>query len=87
MPSRLSLIDPLLNSRIMVHTSEGEGKGKDEPVKREKIGRRRIALIFPFLPPFLRPATQATNIFHLGFFSFFFLVNISMPSTLSVGIS
>ena len=36
------------------------GKGKDERVKREKIGRGRIAH-FDF-PPFLRPATQATPI-------------------------
>ena len=39
-----------------------EGKGKDERVKREKIGRGRIAVglsraHFDF-PPFLQPATQ-----------------------------
>ena len=45
---------------------EGKGKGKDERVKREKIGRGRIAYLLPpalvltFLLPFLRPATQAT---------------------------
>ena len=31
--------------------SEREGKGKDERVKREKIGRGRIALILTFLSP------------------------------------
>ena len=51
----------------MRQASEGEGKGKDERVKREKIGRRMIALggllppalILTFLPSFLHPATQA----------------------------
>ena len=36
--------------------SEREGRGKDERVKREKIGR----VHFDF-PPFLRPATEAIN--------------------------
>ena len=43
--------------------SEGQGKRKDERVKREKNGRGRIAsfsLLGSFdFPPFLRPATQA----------------------------
>ena len=41
------------------------GKGKDERVKHEKIGRGRIAVPSPSrthfdFPPFLQPATQAT---------------------------
>ena len=42
--------------------SEGEGKRKDERVKREKMGRGRIARLSSFLP--LRtPATQASFVF------------------------
>ena len=41
--------------------SEGEGKGKDEFVKREKIGREKIFCAQFDFPPFLRPATQASN--------------------------
>ena len=40
---------------------KGRGRGKDQRVKREKIGRGKIAVIlthFDF-PPFLRPARQA----------------------------
>ena len=45
----------------MWQTSEGEGKGKDERIKSEKIGRGRIAVNLTFLPPFLRRATQASG--------------------------
>ena len=44
--------------------SKEQGKGKDERVKRKKIGRGRIVVPSPFrthfdFPPYLRPVTQA----------------------------
>ena len=44
--------------------NKGQGKGKDERVKREKIGCGRMAVPSPShthfgFPPLLRPATQA----------------------------